>query len=246
MFLQSRNLYIKQENLFVSFIFDGFQFLDWSFYYISYSFIAVPSSNLIKSQKNLLKLLIKTSSNLNIFSIIKTINLQIDSWRYNCSFLDFYWDLSNEIDVFLYKLLWAWVRRRHPRRNNTWIYSKYWKYLFGKWRFFAKDIVDGRIILIKSHLLYKSHIFRIPNSIDIFNINDRFKVNDIWFKKIRNNFRGIYNLLYSNQKGICLACNRLIFSNSLNDLKILRAEKKFISQNAFVSSLILVHNYCGL
>lgn len=245
-FLQSRNLSVKQESLFISFISEGFQFLNWRFYYINCFFIGIPSSNLIKAQKSSLNILIKNSNNVNISWIIKNINLQIDSWIYSCSFLNFYWDLSNELDVFLYRLLWRWAKRRHPRRNNTWIYSKYWSYLFGKWRFFVKDIINGKVLLIKSHLYYKSRIFRVPNSINVFDISNKPKVNDIWFKKIRKNFKGICSLLYNNQKGLCPICNRLIFSTSFNDFRVLRKKKKSGSTTIFISNLILIHNYCEL
>ncbi len=220
--------------------------MNWSFFYNNYLFLGKPSLGFINYQKNSLKLLVKNSGNANLFSIVKNINSQIDYWISNCNFLDFYWDLSNEMDLFLYKILWSWAKKRHPRRSNTWIYSKYWKYLFGRWRFLIRDIIKGNVFLVKSHLFYKSHIFRIPNSISIFDINDKGKISDVWFKKIRKNFKGICAVLYNNQKGICLVCNRLIFLNSANEFKILRLSDKFRSRDVPLSNLTLVHNYCVL
>lgn len=223
--------------------FTGFHFLNWDFFFFNNLFIGT-SYALIKYQKNSLKLLVKSSNNINTLSLVKRINLQIDSWRNNFNFLDFFWDLSNEMDVFLYKLLWSWVKRRHPRRTNTWIYSKYWIYLFGKWRFFSKDILNGNIYLIKSHIVSKSFIFRIPNSICIFNSYNKFKINDIWFKKMKNNFKGLYGLLYYNQRGICLICKRLLSLNSLNEFSILQLSKNKCLNNVFVSNIVLVHKSC--
>lgn len=176
--------------------------------------------------------------------MIKKINLQIDSWISTISFLDFFWDLSNEMDVFLYKLLWSWVRKRHPRRANTWIYLKYWKYLFGKWRFLAKDTLNGNICLIKSHVIHTNQVFRIPNSINIFDISNKFKINDIWFKKTNNNFKGLYYVLYTNQKGLCLICKRLLFLNSFEKLSLLKLSNEKPVGNIFISNIVLVHKYC--
>lgn len=217
--------------------------MDWDFFFFNNSFLGT-SYNFVNYQKNSLRLLIKNSNNVNILSMIKRINLQIDSWICHISFLDFFWDLSNEMDVFLYKLLWSWVRRRHPRRANTWIYLKYWKYLFGKWRFFAKNTMDGNICIIKSHLLHVNHVFRMPNSINIFDSYNKFKINDIWFKKTRDNFKGLYFVLYSNQKGLCFLCKRLLFLNSVDGLSVLKLSDDKSLSSLFISNIVLVHKSC--
>ena len=64
---------------------------------------------------------------------------------------------ARELDVYLYRLLWKWAKRRHPRRNNTWIYSKYWKVFGGIWSFYVVNNLNGELTFLNSHVYLKKH-----------------------------------------------------------------------------------------
>lgn len=77
--------------------------------------------------KTRLKSIIINGTNLNLYDLIRKINKEIFYFKSFFNFSLFYIDIVNELDYYLYRLLWKYLKRRHPRRPNTWIYLKYWK-----------------------------------------------------------------------------------------------------------------------
>lgn len=125
-FLKNRGLELRNLYFFNSSSLGAFPLIDSKFFISPYSKLkSVLFSQVVCNYKVILKSIIKNSYNLPIFKVVKKINKEIINWnnkRY-CS-VDC---LNLELDLYLYKLLWKFVRRSHSRRGKIWVYNKYWK-----------------------------------------------------------------------------------------------------------------------
>lgn len=145
------------------------------------------------------------------------------------------------MDIYIYKLLWKCVKKRHPRRPSTWIYSKYWKYYIGSWRFFIFDAFLGRFSFLISHSSNQFKIYRLPISFNNFDKLNSLKLNSLWVKKYLISLKGLFKFLWKKQFGKCFFCHKLFNSINLDELKVFSYYTGPINYNLF-----LVHRYCIL
>lgn len=189
-----------------------------------------------------LKSIVKNSKNVTLFQTLKIINVEINRWINIYSISDSWNALSSDLDLYLYKLFWRFVRRCHPRRSNSWIYSKYWKCFSGVWKFVIFDSINGKSCFLKLHFCYKKINYSIPSSLITFNLFNRRKLLFFLFKKFENNFIGSYRFLYIKQKGLCFFCHKPF---SFNNVKIVR-RSSFIKKNTTsIFDLFLLHSFCN-
>lgn len=245
-FLELRGLSLEEEFCSLKFSFNSFKLLDWNFFHYRNHLFCTMSDDKLKDYKRVLKIIVNNSIHSTIFDLINLLNAQIILWVVKLNYLDFLVDVCGQMDVFLFKLLWKWARRRHPRRTNVWIYSKYWKYFFGSWRVFSVDSFTGKVRFLKSHFFRKFNIHRFPLSLNIFDFYNQRKLNNILCKRTQSDFIGIYKILADNQKGLCFVCNKPFDTCFFSNLRVLSILKSFDTFSTLVSHLILVHYYCNL
>lgn len=227
-------------------IFSGFQFIGWKFLYVKNNILGgLISRFTIKVHKANLKNLLRNFNKANVFLLIKRVNYIVIYWINNYSFSYSLWDVCGELDVYLNKLLWNFVKQQHSRKNNIWIYSKYWKYLKGKFYFYGLNFENGNICFLRSHYYIKSKVYRLPSSLDVFFIPDFFKLNILWVKKISITFIGLYKLLYINQYGICPYCGDFIYKISFTKMRILKFNFPIRLNSGKFSRLMLFHVICS-
>nr|AMD08034.1 roaA protein [Euglena mutabilis] len=190
--------------------------------------------NHLKNYKNKLKMIIKSNKFRQINNIIINLNNELKVWRNNNFFLNNFLILTKELDLYMNKLLWRYVKRLHSRRSKTWIYKKYWICISGNWRFISKDQVTGKINVLLSHFFTLKSVFisRIPLITNFFHKVNLKKIFYIRILKVKNSLTGITSLIYNRQKGFCYKCKLPMFETRL---KILKIQKRI---------LILVHYTC--
>lgn len=244
-FLLIRNLYLIDKDIIYCSegLYLGFNLFGW-FFYVSSLGVSITrlSFDLIRMHKMKLKTIIKNHGNLDVISLITKINRIILSWSYYYNCVDNYWDIWGELDIYLYKLLWKWVKKRHPRRNSVWIYNKYWKLFIGSWKFFAVDFNKGTISFLRSHYLEGYLVYRFPFSSNIFDLMDLSKVHTVFFKKFKNLLSGVYRVLWKKQNGLCFVCKQNFLFITFSNIKVY----KLGNLNNFLSDLVLVHSSCVL
>lgn len=222
----------------------GFEFMFWNLsskrkFLVSDHFPVQISKNFIKNYKCRLKNLIKSNYNKSIITLLKLLNYEILSWINSNVFSDDWREICSELDTYVYKILWRYVKKCHPRRPCSWIYSKYWKCFSGLWRFFVFDDSSEKIIFLKSHFILQSKFYRIASSLNVYSKFDRDKFFLSYLKKSNKNFTGNLNVLFNEQKGLCFLCNRPL---SLSSYKLVGVSKIF----SVPHNLFLVHSYCNL
>lgn len=243
-FLEIRGLNIMSSV--TSFISEGFNFLSWNvlkrkFFCPS---IIVNEKN-IKEYKCKLKAIVKSSYNKNIALVIDLLNYEIQTWISLYIFSSNWKDLAVELDIYIYKVLWRYVRRCHSRRTNSWIYSKYWKRFSGIWKFFAVDSVQNKTLFLKSHLFLLNNNCKnnckIPSSLNAFNLYNFRKIFDCLSEKDNLYFSYAFNLLYKKQKGLCPVCRKPLW---LKYCKIVKYILNSHKNSDLLQDFFLIHTYC--
>ena len=219
-----------------------FTFIDFSFINLKNFTVAIDfSTNFLRFHKLKLKLLVKkTQSNLSLFNFLRKINKFIFLWTINYNFIDCLFDVWNDLDIYLYRLLWGWVRRRHPRRPNTWIYSRYWKSFSGFHRFYAVRNLNNDFCILRSHFYIPVFVSLLSSNINFYSHTDTNKINFFYFKKFELTFCGIFKYFWLKQKGICLICKKNFYSFDFNFMKVYNLN----CLKSDISNFALLHYYC--
>jgi RNA-directed DNA polymerase len=227
-------------------LFNGFDFMSWRFFMSkSKKLFNIINLQEIRNYKRSLKSLITKFLSFDIFLLIKTLNNFIITWLNNYKLLNYPWDICSELDLYLYKLLWRFVCRRHLRKSNRWIYNKYWKFLSGKWRFFVFDTTTGNILFLNSHVLRSYKIYRLPSFVNFFDLLDNSMYRTYWFYNLNSKLVGIYRALFIAQSGICVVCKKSFNLDFLSCIKLSKLTLSNINSNK-VAHLVLIHNYCSM
>lgn len=173
------------------------------------------------------------------------INKRIKHWSEQFVFCFNKKYLCLELDLFVYKLLWQYLKKLHSKKTNTWIYSKYWRCFSGVWKFFILDVSTGNFLFLKSHFYLNTFsknndIFRFSKFLNLFNLYNKEQLNVVLFEKIKYTFLSSFSCLYNSQKGLCFLCKKPIYSKNS---KILTLKKR---DSSLFESLLLIHSYCNM
>lgn len=226
-------------------IFNGFSFAGWKFlFFHNKKVLNLVSLEEIRAYKRVLKYLVTKFNSSDVFLLLKKINSLIFEWVSNRNLGNYPWDISNELDIYLYKLIWKFVRKRHSRKSNIWVYNKYWKFLSDKWRFFIVDKITGNLLFLRSHNSGTYKIYRLPAFINFFDSLDNEMYYAYWFNDFSIKNWGIYKTLFLSQHGICPICKKNFNLKSFFLIKICKLLLPKFGTNK-ISSLVLIHNYCS-
>ena len=222
--------------------------MHWKFQkFYNHNIISEASNTYLRQYRCHLKLFIKNSLNIKLFSFLQKINSFIIKWRVENNHSNSFFLVAFKLDIYLYRLIWKWAKRKHPRRNNSWIYSKYWKSFSGVWKFFAIDFNTGQLAFLTSHFSIKTkRLSSLPRSLKIFDLNNYQKLNAIWFNKSRLNFHTLYRLLWNKQKGVCFTCFKPISYFDFTNIKIFNQLKYLKVIDPSYSKFFLIHTNCKL
>lgn len=240
--------FVEEYNFFS--INEGFNFFGWKFFDLkSDFFLGHVSLDNIKRHKLNLKNIVKSSLFCNSFYLIDILNKNIFIWLLDYSFSDSFKLYISGLDIFLYKILWAYVKRIHPRRPNTWIYNKYWKYYNYIWLFSIYDLNKAGVLFLKLHSFYNLKNYNnFSNFFSIFNYLNQKRLNYVVYRCFNLNFNFVYLYLWKRQSGLCFFCKRLLdyYSSYNYNLKIISniSSGRFKYLRTF-SNLVLVHNICS-
>lgn len=197
----------------------------------------------LRQYKYRLKTLVKTS--VNCLSLVKSLNFEVGFWIKEFKDVNFFTEVAFSLDFYVYKLLWKFCKRLHPRRSNSWIFIRYWKQVSGKFKFFYTDPFNGKTFFLLSHVQTIVIKKRIPFTISVFSFYDKSKIYSDWFIKLRESFKGIYGILFDLQRGVCPCCGKLFFQFDLTNLRILHVKNSVVNSNKALNFL-LVHRSCFL
>ena len=219
-FLTERGLTLSEEKTVVTHIEDGFDFLGAN----------------VRWYKNKL---IKSNPTMKQDALIRKLNPVIRGWvnfqKYNVSAKAF-----ERFDFDVWRCLWQWCQRRHPRKGKKWIAKKYYHCIENRnWTFSVQTEDSDMLRLIYATNTKIVRWLKTKSEATPFDSNCKEYFEERNTKRMLREIKGRkkLNSLYKSQKGLCPFC-----------AKPITVEQGFSIQNTigkdFKTTMSLVHSAC--
>ena len=215
-FLQARGLELSEEKTRITHIEDGFDFLGQHVRKYNGQFLTRPSKKNVKTFLTNIRKVIKDNKQATTYGLITLLNPTIRGWA------NFHQHAAAKetfvhIDTAIFKALWQWAKRRHPKKGRRWVADRY----FGRsgkrnWHFFgtAKD-EDGKTI--KNWLCHASattvtRYTKVKGDCNPYDPAWEIYLEERLGVKMEKTLRGRRTLahLWKEQSGICPLCTHPI------------------------------------
>lgn len=215
-FLAERGLRLSEQKTHVTSLQAGFDFLGSTFRSFNGKLLITPAKTRLLAFLREMRQLIQQHKATAAGELIAYLNPRLKGWayfyRHICSAKTFH-----RVDAELYRALWKWVRRRHPRKGKRWTQRKYFARV-GKrnWVFSGEAIKqDGSRIrpqlFAVSDVKIRRHI-RLKEEANPFDVQWELYFEQRLTQQMQQTLRGRKQLLYlwQQQGGRCPVCGELI------------------------------------
>lgn len=211
-FLSERGLELSEEKTVITHIEDGFDFLGCNIRWYKDKLLTKPSKKNYKAIVNKIREIIKQNPSMKQEDLIRKLNPVIRGWvnfqKYNVSSQAF-----DRFDFDVWRCLWRWCKRRHPKKSHKWIAKKYFRRVGTRNWTFSVNMADS----FELHLIYATDtkIVRwLKTKSEATPFDERFTeyFEDRDTKRMLREINGRkkLNALYKMQKGICPHCGEPI------------------------------------
>ena len=221
-FMEERGLMLSEEKTKITHISDGFDFLGFNVRkYSNGKLLTKPSKDAMKSFCQKIRTKIKGNKSAKASSMVRMLNYMIPGWgnyyRYGASSKAF-----SRVDFEIYKTLWQWAKRRHPKKGKHWIKDKYFKQLHGRdWTFAAttmsnKTKKETNLSLKRLANIGIQKYVRVRTNTNPYDPTDAAYYMRRKLKNTEQELREIDNLLamiWIHQKMRCPICGEIIDNN---------------------------------
>jgi RNA-directed DNA polymerase len=123
-FMKERGLELSQEKTVITCVDNGFDFLGHHVRKYHGKYIAKPSRKNVHAFLETVRSIVKANKQAKVENLIGLLNPVIRGWatyhRHDASKETF-----GSVDAAIFKVLWQWARRRHPKKNTSWVKDKY-------------------------------------------------------------------------------------------------------------------------
>lgn len=168
-FLNERGLCLSQDKTKITHIRDGIDFLGMNIRkYDHGKLIITPAKSSVKRFLADVRGTIKSNATAKTVDLISLLNPKIRGWtnyyHHVCSSKTF-----NRVSHEVFKALWRWAVRRHPKKNFEWIKRRYFhQYGHRNWIFstrakkkdgthFNLSLIEASTVRIKRHIIIRSN-----------------------------------------------------------------------------------------
>ena len=137
-FLHERGLELSPEKTRITHIEDGFDFLGQHVRKYAGKFLIKPARKNVKAFLGKVRKIVKANKQATAANLIAQLNPVIRGWanyhRHGASKATFM-----KADAAIFKALWYWATRRHPKKSRRWVARKYFRTRRGRqWIFLGK------------------------------------------------------------------------------------------------------------
>ncbi len=215
-FLWERGLELSEEKTSITHIEEGFDFLGQNVRKYNGPFLTRPSKKNVKAFLTDIRKVMRDNKSATAYWLIATLNPKIRGWA------NFHRHASAKkpyvhVDTAIFKALWRWARRRHPKKGKQWVQDRYFGSIGNQnWRFFgtAKD-KDGKTIRNWLCLASATPITRytkIKGECNPYDPKWELYLETRLGVKMEQTLRGKRRLmsLWKEQGGICPVCTKPI------------------------------------
>jgi RNA-directed DNA polymerase len=247
-FLKERGLQLSEGKTRITHISEGFDFLGVHIQKYNGKFLTKPSRANVQAFLAEIKTTIRKNLHTSIEELLKQLNPKIRGWalfhRSSASK-----EIFNYVDYRIFCDLEHWMRRRHPSKNPSWCYKKYFTRVGNRSYVLQGSYLDRR---------GKPHIIRLVNASDI-PIKRHIKVKaaanpydpawELYFEErialqMKDSHKGYDKLLklWFDQNGICPQCGQKITRETGWHLH--HRVRVVDGGDDSISNLILMHPTC--
>jgi RNA-directed DNA polymerase len=215
-FLRDRGLELSPEKTRITHIETGFDFLGQHVRRYAGKLLIKPARKNVKTFLGKVRQIVKANKQATTANLIAQLNPVIRGWanyhRHVVSKATFY-----QVDTAIFKSLWSWAKRRHPKKPRRWVADKYFQPRNGRTWTFVGTRVDKKgkpyeVTLtragdtpIKRHVKVKGAANPYDPQWEVY-FEERMGV------KMTHQLRGRRQLLYlwQQQNGLCPVCHQNI------------------------------------
>lgn len=246
-FMAERGLELSEEKTVITHIDEGFNFLGVNIRMYGKEqkkLLTKPSKANIKAFLDKVRDKIKQYGSMEQEKLIRTLNPMITGWvnfhKHNVASKTFEY-----VDFQIWKALWRWAVRRHPKKSRKWIAARYWHTVGGRtWTFGAKTSSkkdNGEDFYIDLKYATNTDIVRFTKIKADANPFDEewqqyFEERETDKMLLSLNGRIFLTKLFKKQKGLCPVCGERITKDT--DFKL---HSNKVNNRTFKT---MVHPYC--
>ena len=243
-FLNQRGLELSKQKTKRTSIHEGFDFLGQHLRkYNDGKLITKPSKKSVKKLLTKIRLTTQKMYTAPTHALIIQINRMTKGWamyhRHCAAKKTFSW-----IDHHIWKVIWKWCIRRHPKKGKRWVYKRYFtQSKYSKWIF--STTFDGK----KYHLFKLVHTPIVRHTKIISKANPFTKEDEPYFEKhlqikMLNTWRKRERLavIFRRQEGKCPLCQQQITKQSGWNLH--HKLERYKGGKDTLDNLIMLHPNC--
>ena len=209
-FLKERGLELSEIKTVITHIDEGFDFLGCKVKWYKDKLLIKPSDKSYKAVISKIRGIIKANPTIRQSALIRKLNPIIRGWvnfhKFNVSS-----DTFERLDFDIWKSLWRWCKRRHPKKSHKWIAQKYFHQCNNRTWTFSEELKDGQILrLIYATDTKITRFLKTKSVATVYNSNWDNYFAERNSKRMKRDIKGRKKLsyLYKSQKGICPKCNK--------------------------------------
>ncbi len=249
-FMAERGLILSAEKTKITHIEEGFDFLGQNIRKYGEKLLIKPSKKNVKTFLDKVRVIVKGNKQATHLGVINKLNPVIRGWvQYHRHVVSK--DVFQTVDREIWRCLWQWAKRRHPKKNLYWIKDKYFKKVGTRTWVFAADTgdvwPDGKPKLVKLVYAGETPIRRyckIRADANPFDSSWETYFEARIGAKMKDNPRGRRKLvkLWLDQEGRCPICQQRITRASGWHVQPL--SRRVDGGKGHMSNLVLLHPKC--
>jgi RNA-directed DNA polymerase len=215
-FLRERGLELSPEKTVITHMEDGFDFLGHHVRRYGEKTLITPARRNVKTFLDTVRGIVKAQRQAPAGTLIEQLNPVIRGWalyhRHQASARTF-----SSVDQHIFRCLWQWAKRRHPRKNAGWIRNKYFRTRAERHWVFYGDVRVGKGVT-QDVWLCRASDTRITRHIKVRGAANPYDPAwEEYFEQrlgvhMAQTFTGKRKLLYlwKQQNGLCPVCGQKI------------------------------------
>lgn len=245
-FMSERGLTLSEEKTMITHVKDGFDFLGQNTRKFKGKILTRPAKKNVKTFLNSLRKVLSDNPMLKQDKLIGLLNPKIRGWaNYHRHIVAK--ETYAYVDFQLYKALWKWCRRRHPKKGKWWISTRYFhRVKTWNWVFAAMNPKGGNVQLLRAadtKIIRHTKIRRGANPYDpLWKAYFEEREGERMFEGMSG--RKALKTMWNKQKGCCTLCGEEINKASGWKLHLTREGKKEMVHPACHKKIHPQLSYC--
>ncbi|MDX8128139.1 group II intron reverse transcriptase/maturase [Methylomonas sp. OY6] len=247
-FLHERGLLLSAEKTKITHIDEGFDFLGWNVRKYKGKLLIKPAKKSVKAFLDEIRATVKANNQAKQTNLIRLLNPKIRGWA-NYHKAAVAKVIFSKVDNEIWKLLWRWALRRHPKKSGLWIRRKYFSSNGSRgWgfnaTFLASDGKPRRMTLVKATDTVIRRHDKIKMDANPYDPNWEPYFEGRLGLKMKGSQKGKRQLLilWLEQAGKCSICSLRITKETRWRIHHILSKSKGGKDN--LSNLTLIHPNC--